>query len=240
MTESASFGKLITMEKITPVLLVLHVMGGIVSFIAAPAALLVRKGAAGHRLFGRIFFYAMTMVFLTACVLATVRWNPFLLMVGVFSYYGVVSGYRALYHKQLHLGKGLTWLDWVAALVATAFNVVFLGLGAYWLAQGSGVGILAVVFSSLGLAGCVRDIAWFVRPPQEKHRWLFRHIGNMVGAYVAALTAFSTQTMTFLPGLMQWLWPTLVLTPLIIFWIRNYRTKLAQGMRLADLVELKS
>jgi hypothetical protein len=228
------------MEKFTPVLLALHVAAGIVSFVAAPIALMLRKGAAGHRLFGKIFFYAMTVVFITACIVALVRWNLFLLMIGVFSYYGVVSGYRALFHKQLHLGRGLTWVDWAAALAATVFNLMFLGIGIFWLAQGQGVGILAIVFAGLGLVGCTRDLTWFIRPPQHKHVWLFRHIGNMMGAFVAALTAFSTQTMFFLPGLLPWLWPTLVVTPLIAFWIRYYRTKLDQGVRLSELVELKS
>lgn len=228
------------MEKIISIVLGVHVAAGIVAFVAAPLALIVRKGAAGHRLFGRIFFYAMTVVFISALILATVRWSPFLLMIAVFSYYGVVSGYRALYHKQLHLGKGVTWLDWGAAVFATTFNLVFLGLGVYWLAQGEGVGILATVFSGIGLVGCTRDLWWFVHPPSDKHRWLFRHIGNMVGAYIAAITAFSTQTMHFLPGVMQWLWPTLLISPLIAFWIRYYRKQLAAGVRLGDLVELKS
>lgn len=228
------------MGEFVSALLVLHVGAGIVSFVAAPLALMARKGAAGHRLFGKIFFYAMTVVFFTALILASVRWNPFLLMIAVFSYYGVVSGYRALYHKQLHLGKGVTWLDWCAAVLATGFNLLFLGLGIYWLAQSQGVGILAVVFSSLGLAGCARDIWWFLHPPKDKHRWLFRHIGNMMGSYIAAITAFSSQTMNFLPGLMQWLWPTLLISPLIVFWIRYYRNQLAAGVRLGDLVELKS
>ncbi|SDY90168.1 DUF2306 domain-containing protein [Hymenobacter psychrophilus] len=37
----------------------LHIAAGFTGFFVAPVALLVRKGGAAHRLWGRVFFWAM-------------------------------------------------------------------------------------------------------------------------------------------------------------------------------------
>jgi hypothetical protein len=44
----------------------------------------------------------------------------------------------------------------------------------------------------------------------------------LVGGFIASVTAFSAQTVGFLPTFIQWMWPTLVFVPVIIFWKRKY------------------
>ena len=61
----------------------------------------------------------------------------------------------------------------------------------------------------------------------------------MMGGFIASVTAFSVQVMHFMPGVMQWIWPSLVGVPLIIYWVRTYRKKLEKGSQLAELVEIR-
>lgn len=217
-----------------------HILAGIISLIVAPLAMIVRKGGTAHRFWGKVFFWCMTWVSISAVVLSTVKWIPFLLLIAVFSYYSVLIGYRALYRKQLHQGKGVTWYDWLAGVIAALFNVGFFVWGVYLVVKGQyAIGILAAGFGFGGMLMVWSELKRYIKPPQDKFDWFYNHMGNMVGGFIASVTAFSTQVMTFLPGVMQWIWPSLVGVPLIIFWIRLYQNKIKQGNRLTELVEIR-
>lgn len=113
----------------------------------------------------------------------------------------------------------------------------FLSWGLYQALQGS-INVLLMFFSMGGFYSIWAEVRRYRRSSSVKHGWLFNHIGRMVGGFIAALTAFSTNVLTFMPGLWQWLWPTMIGTPLIIYWIRSYRKKLDNGARITDLVQL--
>lgn len=199
--------------------------------------MVVAKGGSVHRVAGKIFFWSMVYIFVSAIILGTYHWRPFLLMVSVLSFYLVYSGYRTLYQKQIHLGKGVNWYDWLVAAVCGIFMLSFLIWSVDLMVNGTNA-ILIVFFSVGGLFSIITEVKRYIKKPNAKHDWLFNHIGRMVGGFIAAVTAFSTNVLTFLPGLAQWLWPTLIGTPLIIYWIRTYRKKLDNGARISDLVQL--
>jgi len=218
-----------------------HIFAGVISLVVAPVALVVVKGGAAHRLWGKIFFWCMAWIFVSATIMALDKGNMFLLLIGVFSFYNVWSGYRALYLKQLYLGKGLRWYDWLAAVIALGFNTYFVVFGG-WLIythDGGAFAYLSVMFGVLGLLNVGLNIKRFLTRTNEKHQWLYAHIGGFLGGFIASVTAFSTQTMEFLPSFLVWAWPTLVGSPVIAYFIRYYRNKLAQGARLSELVNLR-
>lgn len=214
-----------------------HVAAGMISLITAPVSMAVAKGGTVHRIAGKIFFWSMFYIVVTALILGTIHEKIFLLMVSVLSFYLVYSGYRTLYQKQIHLGKGVMWCDWAVAIVCGLFMLSFLVWSIDVMMQGGNV-ILFLFFSLGGLYSIITEVKRYIRKPDSKHGWLFNHIGRMVGGFIAAVTAFSTNVLTFMPGLVQWLWPTLIGTPLIIYWIRTYRKKLDNGVRITDLVQL--
>ena len=60
--------------------------------------------------------------------------------------------------------------------------------------------------------------------------WWYTHLGNMIGSYIAAWTAFSVVTLpVILPhaGFFLWLWPTAVGVPAIVIMIGYYKRKFA-------------
>jgi hypothetical protein len=70
----------------------------------------------------------------------------------------------------------------------------------------------------------------FVRKPKEKMFWWYTHLGNFIGSYIAAWTAFSVVTLPrILPhaGLLLWLWPTAIGVPAIVITTIYYKRKFA-------------
>lgn len=70
------------------------------------------------------------------------------------------------------------------------------------------MGVVAIVFGLLGMRLASVQMMSFVRKPKEKMFWWYTHLGNFIGSYIAAWTAFSVVTLpTILPhaGFALWL-----------------------------------
>ncbi|MGH9580610.1 MAG: DUF2306 domain-containing protein [Terriglobales bacterium] len=197
-----------------------HIAAGFAAFFIAPVPLLTAKGGKTHRRWGKIYFWSMAVVALTAVVLAFYRPVIFLALIAVFSFYFAFTGYRVLSRKRPAQGQGPKTLDWAAALLALAGSLALVGLGVF-----HALGTVAVVFGALGCLIAGRDLWQFLRPPADGNFWWFVHMGGMVGSYIAALSAFSVVNFEFLPTLVRWLWPTAIGVPLLLIWIGYYRHK---------------
>ncbi len=229
------------MESVIKILLYIHIGSGMWALVVAPIAMATKKGGHKHKISGKIYFWAMTISIFTAIVISVYKFIPFLLMVGVFSYYSVFNGYRTLYHKRLHLGKGINKLDWAALIINSLFNLSFTCWGIWQAISGEWgfFAYLAIGFGIGGLAISRSNYKIFKSPPTDKNHWLFTHINGMMGGYIATLTAFSATTLHFLPGLVAWIWPTILGAPLIGYWIRYYRKLLSEGKKVKEIVILE-
>src|SRR5262249_24100625 len=204
-----------------------HIAAGTVALVLAPLAMLTVKGGGAHRRWGKIYFWAMAVVAVTAVVLALWRPQIFLALLAGFSFYMALRGYRALSRNRPLAGQGAAAVDWTAALVTLVASAALVVLGL--VRPGSGwqrLGIVPVVFGALGMILAGLDVAKFVRPPVNHHAWWFAHMGGMLGSYIATVSAFSVVNFAFLPTTVRWLWPTLIGTPLIAVWIAYYRIRL--------------
>lgn len=210
--------------------LIIHIAAGVIALGVAPVAMIVEKGGEAHKKWGRVFFWAMTTIFITAIILSIYHWNLFLLMIAVFSYYSVVSAYRWLYLKKMHLGQRPKNIDWIALIITIVFNISFVAWGIYWVLN-DGYGFFAYLAIGFGMGGLLvakGNLVKFLKNP-PKNTWIYEHIGGMLGGYIATMTAFSSQVMNFLPGWMQWIWPTLIGVPMIVYWTRSYRSQLEKS-----------
>lgn len=190
--------------------------------------MLTVKGGRWHRRWGRVYVLAMGVVAVTALALATIRPNLFLAIVAVFSFYLAFSGQRSIARRRLPLGRRGTAADWSAVVVAGAGAVGLLLYALLPRAGGRpGLWPVALIFGVLGLLLAGRDLRSLRRAPAEPRAWRYRHMGNMLGAYIATVSAFSVVNLTVLPPIVRWLWPTAVGVPLIGLWIRHYRRRFA-------------
>lgn len=79
------------------------------------------------------------------------------------------------------------------------------------------------------LMGVYVDYRSYTGREEEPNFWLLAHLQRMIGAFMAALTAFlvvtANQIPLALPGVIYWLLPTAVLVPLIFYGSGKYRAK---------------
>jgi hypothetical protein len=227
------------METLHLVTLYIHIAAGTVAFVAAPVALIVKKGAASHRRWGKIYFWAMTFITVSGIALSIMISNLFLFCVGFFSYHLVASGYRWLYRKNPK--KQVARLDWFINGTAIVIDAALVGIGIVTIVNNSSdaFGYISTVFGLLGLNFAWQNIKQYLKPPAEKGAWLFNHIGGMIGGYIATVSAFSAVNMDFMPTILQWLWPTILGIPVIYFFTAYYKKKLSAGKKVEELVVLK-
>ena len=85
-------------------ILFIHVPLGGIALMAGAAALMVKKGAYAHIRLGRVFYFSMLGSAASSAVIAILpgHESPFLLSVGLFSSYFLLSGRRSLFYREEH------------------------------------------------------------------------------------------------------------------------------------------
>ncbi len=214
-------------------LLAIHVAGGSVALAAMLIPIFTKKGGSIHRKAGWVFVGGMTIVSLTAFVLAGARamTDPsplgrraglFLFFVALLTGAGVSAGIRVLRAKS-RTTVHRNWWDIGIALALTATSVLALGYG---LATGQP---LFSAFSLIGFGTGGSQLRYWLRPPTHPMHWWFEHMGAMLGSCIAATTAFLVVNAGRLGAdtfsLAIWLAPTVIGAPTIVLWTRYYRQK---------------
>jgi uncharacterized membrane protein len=105
------------------VILTIHIPCGITCVIAGVVAMLSRKQHGRHPTFGTIYYWSLSVVFVTASIMATLRWveDYYLLILGILSFAAASFGCTASRRGwvRLHIsGMGLSYI-----LLLTAFYV---------------------------------------------------------------------------------------------------------------------
>lgn len=220
-------------------LLYIHIACGVIGFVCAPVALIAAKGGRTHRLWGKIYFWAMAGVAVTALTLSFALPVYFLAMVSIFSFYAAFAAYRILYLKDLPRGGRPHIYDWAAAIltIASSFLLFLMGfleprmmhVGLIQVA-GHTISIVSVVFGLLGMRLGSSSLQTFLKPPTDRTFWWFHHLQGMIASYIAAMTAFSSVNLSrwFGAAWWVWLWPTMVGAPAIYLWSRYYKKKFSR------------
>ena len=223
-------------------LLAIHVAGGSIALASMLLPLFTRKGGSIHRKAGWVFVAGMTVVSLTAFILAGARAltdpRPQAQQAGVFLFYvalltgaGVSAGVRVLRTKS-RTAAHRHWWDVGVAVALTAGSLATL---AYGLALRQ---TLFTAFSFIGIVNGVSQLKYWLRPPTHHMHWWFEHMGAMLGACIAATTAFLVVNAgrlgleTF--SLAVWLAPTVVGVPTIVLWSRYYHQKFGPARSSRD------
>jgi uncharacterized membrane protein len=212
------------------VFLGVHITAGVSSFLLAPVALVTAKGGQQHKRWGMVYLWSMGFVAATALPMALYRPVLFLALVAVFSFYAAFSGYRVLKLKELTRGGSASPIDWIAGGITFVSSACLAGFGIFKPTWVQNFGIIAVVFGMLGMRLAVVEMKKFIWKPEDKMFWWYTHLGNFIGSYIAAWTAFSAVTLNQVlhsGSLFVWLWPTAIGVPSIVLTIAYYRRKFA-------------
>ena len=193
------------MEPLVELGVLLHAFAGSVVLATMALALGSAKGGRSHRRAGRVFAGTMLVAVALAAPAIVTRSNVLLATLGPFSAWMAAAGWRA--GRQRPYGPVDAWL-----VAAGAVSVVcMLGLGLWSLASGVGLWPVPLVLGVFGVL-LVRGEAQRLKAPDDRKARLRAHVGLMIGASIAATTAFAAVNLPGLgvPPLLIWLGPTVV------------------------------
>ena len=201
------------------VLLYIHIIFGGMALLSGLISMISKKGGRPHKKSGKVFTTSMWIVIASAIIIAIMKNNHFLIMVGIFSFFQNYKGNRAIKNKSLKPNT----LDWLVIVLAFLNTVVMIYSMQPVLLVFGGISVFLIISQINTYRKALKHIEL------PKLQWLKQHIGMMIGTYIATITAFLVQNgNNFLPvkfGVFMWLLPTVILTPLIFYWTKKYTSK---------------
>lgn len=218
------------MEVFIKILIVIHVISGISALLSGALAMVLKSQVSKHRIAGKLYFISMNIIFVSGVILSLYRSSLFFLFISFFVYHSVLTGFRALKLKDMHRGQQPEKIDWMIECFMGISNLSFLLYGIYSYSQGHGVSaLIPTVFGALGLRAVIQNIKRFRNAPNDPTHWLQVHIGNMMGSYIGAITAFLVNQSSHIPihPVVLWLAPTVIFTPIIVMELRKIRKVVA-------------
>ena len=204
-------------------LLVIHIAAGSIALLTALAALVTAKGGTIHVRAGRVYAIGMTLIFLTAVPLAILGADVFLLLIAFFSFYLIFAGWRFARNRSRRPQP----VDWVAVAIMGLTGLAMWGYAVALGVSGSGQWVTMLAFGSIAVALSVADGLFFNQGRSGRRRpapylRIQRHLTNMMAGTIATVTAVMVVNVSMDPVWLPWLLPTVVITPLIVWW--NVRT----------------
>ncbi len=215
------------------IILIFHVFCGVIALLTGLIAIIAMKGSRLHITSGKGFYLAMFAVGILSFILASIKFNPFLLSIGIFSLYMVIRGRRALFYYRLIESYNSTMIDKLPVylgLLTAIFMIVYPGYMIVFY-HSEGIFIL-IIFGSILSMMVYSDLKILYKNsvflPYHK-KWIFKHIVMMLGTYIAATTAFLVNVVKFDPPWVLCLSPTVVGVLTITYFNKQWRIKLKEA-----------
>lgn len=221
--------------------LYVHIVAGVATLLMGPVAIFYNfKDPRKHRIVGKIFFYAMLIVAVTA-IFGFLKhpentFFQFLLGISLLVLTGIFRGVRAIF---LMKGGSVLPFDFVYTALLGLNGLYMLGMSVWHYQSGTMIAfpILFGVFGTMSLIDT--RVNWRVlRHPATLHRldWMRLHAGTMMGAFTASTTAFTVQSAHFLPWYLQWFGPAMLMLPLQIYFGRKLRVMRDKALKISAAV----
>ena len=210
------------MEKYIQLGIIIHAVLGGLALLSGLIAIISKKGRLVHKKSGIIFYYAMIASGVSAIVIALMpkHENPFLIAIGIFSLYFVVSGYRALTYKKVNTSIKIDKTISIAMLVTGILMIALPPI------ISQSINLVLLAFGVTGILFAMRDLKLYKNREQLKKGWLKLYLGKMLGGYISATTAFVVVN-NFFPGVYNWFIPGIIGAIYIIYWMRKIDKKTA-------------
>jgi len=205
-------------------LLYIHIVSGSIGLLTGSINMVRRKGDRLHKRLGTYFYFGMVTAAAVSLILAFIRPNTFLFIVGVFTLYMTYTGIRFLKVKQ----SPFQWTDKLVTVIMAVAGFSFIIYGTILLSDGfelsqDWLSIVLIVFGIISTGYVIQDVQYLWRNAALAKGGLLEHIKRISGAYIASLTAFLVVNVKFLPPVLVWLAPSLVIGLLIRKWVRQYQ-----------------
>ena len=213
------------MENLVKIIIYIHAFFGGIGLIAGTVVMIIKKGSLMHKKVGKVFSIGMLVSSVLSLVICAFpnHHNSFLLMIGIFTIYMILMGNRILNYKRKNYSNNL---DKVISGTMLFTSIIMLVFGILPLFSGHGIGILYLIFGGLGAFMAYRDFV-FYKDVNNFKKWTMSHVGKMVGAYIASVTAFLVAGAGFGDNIYFWIVPSIIGTIYIISWSKKLNKKVA-------------
>lgn len=204
-------------------LLYLHILAGFISLGIAYVLLFIKKGNKRHKKLGMIYVYGMSTIFVTAIPLSLLgEFNPFLFVIAIFSFYLAFSGYR----QGRDRNGAREQIDKALGIFITATSILFYSMAVSLYLIEDSMWITSVIFGSIALVFSVNDFRRMkiVERPNFYDRTNL-HLNLMLAGTIATTTAFIVTIDPFSTLWLNWIAPTIVGTPIIIYFSKRELAK---------------
>ena len=185
--------------------------------ICALMAVSSKKGSNFHRKVGRIYTLGMATIGVTAIPMAIISDKMFLFLIALFSSYLVFAGWRFAVNRSGKPSK----LDWVAAC-SMLLTAITMYVGAYIIStEGNDIWVTLTVFATIAAGIGLADMKSHISRRTIGNKRISRHLTNMLAGTIATITAALVTNVSTDPAWIIWLAPTVIITPVIIYWNRK-------------------
>jgi hypothetical protein len=212
------------MKQFLEIFTFIHIVFGSAALLSGILAIIFQKGGRFHNASGKVYYWSMIGIGITAFSIAIPKGNLFLLMVGGFSTYMTLTGYRFL---QFRRDPKLKFGFWDYLFITVGFMSVLIPAG-YIIRLGwenvGGILPVFLIFSVILISMLTNDLFHSKKLSTYPKGWfLNRHISRMMGAFIATVTAFLVQNWQTDPIFIAWLLPTVIFVPLIIYFTKKFK-----------------
>ncbi len=213
------------MEEIIKISIYIHAFFGGIGLIAGLGSVIVKKGKYSHLKLGRIFSYSMIISSLISLIIARMpnHKNLFLFLIGVFTIYLVLAGNQALTFKNKSK-ENASLTDKLISGIMMGASILMIAIGTIGIFQEIDNSVLFLFFGGFGAFLTIKDFMLFKSFKKNKKFWLKNHLGRMIGALIASITAFIVAGLN-IGTIFFWITPSIIGTAYIFYWNRKLQTK---------------
>lgn len=211
------------MELTTKILIYAHALLGGLGLVTGVISVWATKGNRTHKKAGMVFSYAMVASALISLFVARMpgHENLFLFLIGVFTLYMVLAGNRALNLKsKVKLKPNM--MDYLLSGTMLLISAVMIIIGLIGIVQKANNSMLYIFFGGFGVLLTLYDFKTFNTFTKNKSVRLRSHSGRMIGALIAATTAFMVTGLA-IGTVLIWILPTIIGTAYILYWSRKLK-----------------
>ena len=166
-------------------LLIIHILAGTLALMAAVSAVVASKGKKVHIIAGRIYFWGMTIIFLTAIPMSIVSGKVFLFLIAIFSFYLAYAGMRFARNR-----TGIANIfDWVAVGLMILSGMVMWCLAIYYFINNNSQYITLIIFGFIAISLGYTDFRGYRNKSAIGKQRIARHLTNMLAGTIAVITA---------------------------------------------------
>lgn len=196
-------------------LLIVHVFSGALVLLMSVFVLLTKKGSLRHRQMGRLFYYGMAGVCLTACPMSIIHINVLLFFIALFSFHRTYVGVRfAGVHHHADFKR-----DKKIAYIMSALSAIFFLIGIMGFQVDGSQKIVLLIFAPLSLLNCLQELKYYSQLEGHGQSRRTMHLRAMLGGVTAAYTAF---LVVVIPAPSEYEFVVFLTPALVLTWIRVY------------------